>query len=102
MARRSGLFGWGASLVGLAVYGGIAIADRDDFASEPKRYNSADNIWSLERDKPGSGPFVYYHRCDDARAAEAAPMRRSDPGYREGLDADGDGIACEPYRGSRW
>ncbi|TNE38964.1 MAG: excalibur calcium-binding domain-containing protein [Sphingomonadales bacterium] len=26
-------------------------------------------------------------------------MYRGEPGYREGMDGDGDGIACEPYRG---
>lgn len=40
----------------------------------------------------------YYHRCDDARAAGAAPILRGQPGYRPPLDADNDGIACEPYR----
>ena len=39
----------------------------------------------------------YFRRCDEARAAGVAPMRRGEPGYREGLDGDGDGIACEPY-----
>ena len=29
------------------------------------------------------------------RAAGAAPLHRGDPGYRSGLDRDGDGIACE-------
>jgi len=42
---------------------------------------------------------VYYRRCDDARAAGAAPIRRGQPGYRPELDRDGDGVACEPYRG---
>jgi hypothetical protein len=41
----------------------------------------------------------YYARCDDARAAGVAPINVGEPGYREQLDADGDGIACEPYRG---
>lgn len=41
----------------------------------------------------------YWPRCDDARAVGAAPIYRGEPGYREGLDADNDGIACEPYRG---
>ncbi|MFA5966595.1 MAG: excalibur calcium-binding domain-containing protein [Sphingomonas sp.] len=26
-------------------------------------------------------------------------MYAGEPGYREGLDGDSDGIACEPYRG---
>jgi len=41
----------------------------------------------------------YWRRCDDARAAGTAPIHRGEAGYREGLDADNDGIACEPYRG---
>ena len=41
----------------------------------------------------------YWQRCDDARAAGTAPIYRGEPGYRDGLDADYDGIACEPYRG---
>src|SRR5690606_8287677 len=41
----------------------------------------------------------YWRRCDDARAAGTAPIYRGEPGYREGLDRDNDGIACEPYPG---
>jgi len=41
---------------------------------------------------------VYYANCDAARAAGAAPIYRGQPGYREGMDGDSDGIACEPYR----
>lgn len=37
----------------------------------------------------------YYPSCDAARAAGAAPLHAGDPGYRRGLDRDGDGIACE-------
>lgn len=42
---------------------------------------------------------VYYQGCDQARSAGAAPIYRGSPGYREGIDGDGDGIACEPHRG---
>jgi outer membrane biosynthesis protein TonB len=38
---------------------------------------------------------AYYKNCAAARAAGAAPLRTGDPGYRAGLDRDGDGIACE-------
>jgi micrococcal nuclease len=38
---------------------------------------------------------VYYRRCSDARSAGVTPLHRGDPGYRPGLDRDGDGIACE-------
>jgi hypothetical protein len=41
---------------------------------------------------------VYYAGCDEVRAQGLAPLYRGDPGYREGMDGDGDGVACEPYR----
>ena len=40
----------------------------------------------------------YWRGCDDARAAGTAPIYRGEPGYRDGMDGDSDGIACEPYR----
>lgn len=45
--------------------------------------------------------LTYYPSCRAARAAGVTPLHRGTPGYRTGLDADGDGIACEPYRGSQ-
>ncbi|GAA0302127.1 excalibur calcium-binding domain-containing protein [Sphingomonas oligophenolica] len=42
--------------------------------------------------------YAYYPNCDTARAAGAAPVYRGQPGYRPELDADDDGIACEPHR----
>lgn len=44
----------------------------------------------------GGAPF---RSCAAARAAGAAPMYRGSAGYNPNLDGDGDGIACEPYRG---
>jgi len=41
---------------------------------------------------------VYYKNCAEARAAGAAPLHRGEPGYRPGLDKDGDGVACEPKK----
>lgn len=41
----------------------------------------------------------YYRYCSDVRAAGKAPLRRGQPGYAPHLDRDGDGVACEPYRG---
>jgi hypothetical protein len=40
---------------------------------------------------------VYYPNCAAARAAGKAPIDEGQPGYRGGLDADDDGVACEPY-----
>ncbi|BBX23520.1 hypothetical protein MTER_29310 [Mycolicibacter terrae] len=44
---------------------------------------------------PVDGPSVYFPNCAAARAAGAAPILAGQPGYRSGLDGDGDGIACE-------
>jgi hypothetical protein len=38
---------------------------------------------------------VYFANCSAARAAGAAPLLRSETGYREAMDRDKDGIACE-------
>lgn len=38
---------------------------------------------------------VYYPNCAAVKAAGKLPLRRGQPGYRTGLDRDGDGRACE-------
>lgn len=38
---------------------------------------------------------AYYANCTEARNAGAAPIYQGSPGYREALDRDRDGIACE-------
>jgi hypothetical protein len=43
-------------------------------------------------------PGDYWGGCTEARAAGTAPIYAGEPGYREGMDGDGDGVACEPYR----
>jgi hypothetical protein len=40
----------------------------------------------------------YFADCNEARSAGVAPIFTGQPGYREELDGDGDGIACEPIR----
>ena len=44
---------------------------------------------------PAPGVDVFYANCSAARAAGAAPLLRGVPGYREAMDRDKDGIACE-------
>ena len=41
---------------------------------------------------------AYYPNCAAARATGEAPIRVGGPGYRAGLDRDGDGVACEEFR----
>ena len=40
-----------------------------------------------------------FESCDEAWAAGSTPIRRGQPGYSPQLDADGNGLACEPYIG---
>jgi hypothetical protein len=49
---------------------------------------------SLPRTSAPAAP-VYYANCAAVRAAGKAPLYRGQPGYRAGLDRDGDGVACE-------
>jgi hypothetical protein len=42
--------------------------------------------------------LTYYPNCKIAWQLGKAPIKRSEAGYREALDGDHDGIACEPYR----
>ncbi len=48
-----------------------------------------------ESDSGGSAGSAHYANCSAARAASAAPIHRGEPGYRAGLDRDGDGVGCE-------
>jgi hypothetical protein len=43
----------------------------------------------------GTPPTAPYPDCAAARAAGAAPLHRGDPGWSDGMDGDGDGVACE-------
>ena len=47
---------------------------------------------------PEAQTEVYFAKCADARDAGAAPLHAGQPGYRPGLDGDGDGVACESRR----
>lgn len=61
------------------------------------RANNAPRVNSPTQLPSPSG--VYFRNCKEAWAAGAAPLHRGKPGYRPEMDGDGDGIACEPYRG---
>jgi len=42
----------------------------------------------------------YWPDCNSAHAAGTAPIYYGEPGYREEMDGDNDGAACEPYHGN--
>jgi hypothetical protein len=43
----------------------------------------------------GNTGTVFYWNCDAVRAAGAAPLANTEPGYMPHLDGNGNGIACE-------
>ncbi len=45
--------------------------------------------------RPARSDSAYYANCSAARAAGAAPVYASEPGYSRRLDRDGDGVGCE-------
>lgn len=40
---------------------------------------------------------TYYNSCREALQDGRVNIRVGEPGYRPALDADGDGLACEPF-----
>ena len=52
----------------------------------------------IERAEPAPMADQHLSGCDAARAAGRENIPSWDPSYRERMDGDGDGLACEPYR----
>lgn len=69
-------------------------------AAEDERRLERDRRQEMAPSRPAgsSRAGASFRNCQEARAAGAAPLQRGQPGYRIELDADGDGIACEPIR----
>ena len=53
-----------------------------------------DREWAAE-----ANDTVSYAGCNEARAAGKAQLFAGQSGYREDMNGDGDGIACEPAPG---
>lgn len=84
--RRAGMY----ILVGAALGMGAFVAI--DSLGSPKE-SAALGAFSLRA--------PYYASCREAFQDGRANIRRGEPGYRPSLDADNDGLACEPYRSTR-
>lgn len=91
------------SLLGKAALLGAIVGTASIFAT-PERIDTlasaakpiAVSVGLMRARAPQEGD--YWPGCNAARAAGTAPIYIGEPGYREGMDGDGDGIACEPYR----
>lgn len=67
----------------------------------------ASTLYLLTPDAPGKAAIAsfietrstdqFFRNCDAARAAGRQNIPSWDPSYRERMDGDGDGLACEPY-----
>ena len=85
-----------AVLFAVILAGSFAAANSDKMPAAVGNAVTAYRNLGRER-APRAGAF--YYNCDEARAAGVAPIYQGEPGYRDELDGDGDGIACEPYHG---
>ena len=81
--------GAGRLLALAAVFGGIVGMIWSGVG--PFRFQSAEEIARIEQS-------VTYSGCDEVRAIGKAPIYRGTPGYRQNMDGDGDGVACEPIQ----
>ena len=82
------------------LWGGTFQMPSEYRAAHPRpRLNSPDRPRSAGPVRAAAPSEMYFRNCKEAWAAGAAPLRRGQPGYRPEMDGDGDGIACEPYRG---
>lgn len=88
--------------------GAFLVAERLDPVREPIAVQPASAVQYLQRARRVahatisrqtlvSQPSRAYRNCDEARASGADPLHLGDSGYGPHLDADRDGIACEPY-----
>ena len=86
----------------LALMGGIyalgVYAYRHYFIN-PTNNNSSHTRSNSSYEDKSDEDDVYYENCTEARVDGAQSIREGEPGYREELDRDGDGIACEPWHG---
>ncbi len=84
-----------AGVLGLAVgFGGTSLA----FPAPDKPMPLVGEIANSAKATPAmlkSSGNIDYPNCAAVRAADAAPLRRGQPGYGRHLDHDGDGRACE-------
>lgn len=63
--------------------------------AQPERQEEAPAPAVVHQEQRAPESQTYYANCAAARAAGAAPIYQGQPGYRSGLDRDGDGIACD-------
>lgn len=94
----------------LGIWAGEFVLPADFRAADPAFLQQRERRWRVARAAQAASTVeraplvraeqreIYFRGCDEVRAAGRAPLYRGQPGYRPGMDGDGDGIACEPIR----
>jgi hypothetical protein len=72
----------------------VTVAPRP-VAPQPRAPRPAPRRTTTRPAPPPEPRDVHYANCSEARAAGVTPLYAGEPGYRAGLDRDGDGVACE-------
>ena len=94
--RAAGIVG-GAALVGAVIgIGSVVVTPGSASAAGEAMKPWAVSMGLVRARAPQPGD--HWSGCNSARAAGTAPIFIGEPGYRDKMDGDGDGIACEPYR----
>jgi len=89
----------GAALVGAALGIGSTTAGESGVAALADHLKPvAVSLGIVRARAPRAGD--HWSGCNDARTAGTFPIYAGEPGYRQAMDGDHDGIACEPYRGA--
>jgi hypothetical protein len=95
--RRGAYFSFAAKALAAALAGGLLVGAVSLPAVREQVGKASVTLGVARGRAPQAGD--YWAGCNDARAAGTAPIYIGEPGYREGMDGDGDGVACEPYYG---
>jgi hypothetical protein len=97
VARRhwkTGLVLGGAAIVGgVAGTGSLSVSSEGVASVSGAARSVAADLGLVRKRVPVPGDS--WSSCTEARSAGATPIYVGEPGYREGLDYDGDGVACE-------
>jgi hypothetical protein len=84
----------GAAATALIVGAGSVATTPEGRGVLASKANALSVAIGMTRRRPPE-PGDVWGGCNDARAAGTVPIYRGEPGYRVGMDGDGDGIACE-------
>ncbi|WP_168047802.1 excalibur calcium-binding domain-containing protein [Brevundimonas alba] len=81
----------------------VALFGATTYALSPRPVEVSAEVSQMETAAPKSGKRFtdqHYAGCNAARANDHENIAAWEPSYRLKMDGDGDGVACEPYRGN--